>query len=692
MIVLLLSMLAGLSLPGAADTDTTVVRDGIASASLDSIAVARDSVVLQLPPVEVERQRLMSDARRRLPTAFVTDLTPRRDARAVESLTDVLSEAAGVKVDAYGGLGAYATVSVRGAPAGQVAIYLDGVPLSSAAHGVVNLSDLPVGVIDHVEVYRGLSPLGFGIATPGGAINLVTRTGGEARELRVARGAFGTWDALGTLGARRGRLATLLHAGVRSSRGDFPYLDDNGTPYNTADDSVHARANDHFDALNGLASATWTPAPGITLLAREDVFRKSQGVPGRGAVPTRTAGLELLRSMSHVELSTAAGRWRPRARLLGALDVERSRNTDPNGELGYGRHVTDDHLATRTLALDLEWPELIPRVTLLASGELHGEWQTLRDTADGVADPPQSRRIQRGASLGVRLQPLGPWLTLHGATRWDRIEDRLHSTGIAGWPADLSSSRELDSPQAGVRIVLPLGAELRGNVARVARAPGFEELFGRQGSVIGFPGLKPERGENWDAGAAWSHALPGSRRAAVEWSHFESRTHDLVFYQAVFSYVRPVNLAKAYVRGEELSARLAASRGLSGSLAVTWQSAINQAPVPFWNGRQLPLRPGRQASLRLDWRRSGFRAGAEVQYLAADWLDPSNRSFVAERTLVGASLAAPLPGPLRIVFEGRNLGDRRVMDVAGYPLPGRMLSVALDAAGGAGTSPTEGTP
>lgn len=687
MIVQAFLFLAGLNAP----VDSLAVPPaGIAPRH--SVITKSDSVVLLLPEVRVDRERALSAARDRLPTAFVSDLTPRRDARAVESLSDVLSEAAGVKVDAYGGLGAYSTVSVRGAPAGQVAVYLDGVPLSSAAHGVVNLSDLPVSTIERVEVYRGLSPLAFGVATPGGAINLVTRAGAEARELRIARGGFGTWEGLGTLGMRRGALATLLHAGARSSRGDFPYLDDNGTPFNVLDDSVHARANARFDALNGLGSVAWTPRPGVTLTAREDLFRKAQGLPGSGTVPTRTARLEMLRSLSHLELTTRGRRFVPRARLSGAVDLERTRNVDPHGELGYGRHVTDDHFAGQSLTLDLEWPDLIPRVALLASAGLRGEWQTLRDTADGVDDPPQSRRLTRGASLGVRVMPLGPWLTLHGATRWDWMEDHLHATPVIGGPGDLSAARELDSPQAGARLVLPWGFEVRGNWARAARAPGFEELFGRQGSVLGYPGLGPERGENWDAGGAWAHALPGGRRAAVEFAHFESRTRDLIFYQRVFQYVRASNLERALVRGEELSLRLSAPRGLSGSAALTWQTAINRAPFPFWNGKLLPLRPGRQAYVRLDWRHAGYKAGADLQYLAADWLDPSNRSSVAERTMFGASLAAPLPGPLRIVVDGRNLGDRRISDIAGYPLPGRTLSVALDLGTRGGTPPPEGTP
>jgi len=100
--------------------------------------------VTTLPPIEVRRERARLDARRRLPTASVTDLRSGEANRALESLSELLAASAGVRVTQYGGLGAFSTLSLRGAPPGQVSVFLDGVPLTSAAHGVVNLADLPV--------------------------------------------------------------------------------------------------------------------------------------------------------------------------------------------------------------------------------------------------------------------------------------------------------------------------------------------------------------------------------------------------------------------------------------------------------------------------------------------------------------------------------------------------------------------
>ena len=204
MIIRLLVVVLGLSaapvavFAGSARVATSA--DSALTAPADSALtapVATAKPVLTLPEVRVELERALSDARRALPTAFVTELAAGASGRAVESLPELLDQAAGVHVDQYGGLGAFSTVSLRGAAPGQVTVLLDGVPLTSAAHAEVNLSDLPVSAVDRVEIYRGLAPLALGAATPGGAINLVTRST-PVRELSLAAGSFGTWEGRGS--------------------------------------------------------------------------------------------------------------------------------------------------------------------------------------------------------------------------------------------------------------------------------------------------------------------------------------------------------------------------------------------------------------------------------------------------------------------------------------------------------------
>jgi outer membrane cobalamin receptor len=673
MIVLSLSVLFVLAGPAIAARPASAVHPRLA----DSVTVVGG--------IEVERERALSDARRLLPTAFVTDLRVGDRARTTESLSALLSEAAGVHVTQYGGLGAFSTVSLRGASPGQVTILLDGVPLTSAAHGVVSLGDLPATAIERVEIYRGLGPLGLGVATPGGAVNLVTVSSPGLRELHLSRGSFGTWEGRATGGLERGALSLLLHAGYQGSAGDYRYLDDHGTAFNAADDTVRTRLNDRFDAWTALANAEWRPRPGLRARLRGDVFAKAQGLPGRGATPALGTRLAFLRSLGLAELERAGEGLVPRATLRLSSDQGRSRFRDlrlaDRGELGLGRHDTDDRTRSDALALSLAWARPADWLALEGAFSLRRETADPHDAAATVPDPPGSRREARGAVARIQLQTPGGRLVLHAARRWDRVTDHLRSVTAGTSVAASDVARELDSPQLGVRLGLVGGLEARANWARASRAPEFVELFGDQASVAGNPQLVPETAENRDAGLAWRGRWRG-HEGALEWARYRSDARDVVvFVRNSASTVRARNFGRALIRGEEWTVRFDLPGRLLLSSAWSWQSAINRGPLPeFYVGKRLPGRPARQGTTRLEWRPGrpfGLHASAEVQTIGDNVLDPYNLQRVAARSLVGASLSvAPLRRPLRVTLEGRNLGDDRACDVGGFPLPGRSVYVA----------------
>ena len=668
--LLLLSLAAGL--------DTAAVAD--------SARAVTDSVIVTLPETRVERERALGEARRRLPTAFVTELSTGRSNRALETLSEVLVQSAGVHVDEYGGLGAFSTVSLRGAPPGQVSIYLDGAPLTSAAHGVVSLGDLPAGAIDRVEIYRGLAPLTMGPATPGGAINLVTSPAAEVRDLRIARGSYDTWEARGSAGTRYGAFSALIHGGLQSSAGRFDWFDDHGTPFNTADDRVIPRLNNRFDAATALGVVRWRAGRVFDLSVREDVFRKALGLPGLGTAQALNTRLSFLRSISALEaVTTPASRAVPATKAGFTLEREINRFRDDGGALGLGelrlgRHDSDDHFGRERGALELAWRRLPAGFSLSASGEAGDERADLSDPEDGYPDPPSSRRDSRGASLGLDWSAPGDRLILHAARRWDRLFDHLRAGGVAGSIVVADVARELDSPQLGARLLLPLRFELRANWARAERAPDFLELFGNQGSVSGNPSLRPERGENRDVGAAWSIAR-GAREAELEWAFFDSRVQDLILYWANSpNTTRADNVTSAWIHGNELSVRVRPFTPLALHASATWQTAIDTGPFSAWSGKRLPQRPAREAYARADLMHGPLRVAGDLQYLADDYRDRYNspRYRVASRTLVGASVSTTLHGAVRVVAEGKNLGDRRLADVAGYPLPGRSVFVSME--------------
>ncbi len=652
----------------------------IAPAAADT--AARDTTpraVRTLPAVRVDAERLRLDARRRMPTAAVSDLAVGADNRALETTAELLESSVGARVVTYGGLGAFSTLSLRGAAPGQVSVYLDGVPLTSAAHGVVDLADLPLSAVDRIEVYRGTAPLGFGAATPGGAVNLVSVDAPNARALRVAYGSFDTWTATGTAGGTRGPLSLLANAGYEGSRGDFRFHSDNDTPFNPGDDYEATRINDRYDASHALARLAWRGPRAWHAALRAEGFHKAQGIHGRGAAQAPNPRLALDRGLLALEAERAPAAAWPGFTLRAHAQDERSAFRDPEGELHLGRQDGASRFGDRGAEAGLATPAAWSRLSGTAGLSLRRETAHPMPPTLGQRTPSESRRETEGAELTLRLHALRERLVLQAGRRWDRQRDRVRATLVGGVPYAADAERTLNAPQLGARIALPRGLEARANWSKTSRAPEFGELFGDLAIVAPNPKLLPERAEGWDAALAWG-ASGAAWSAGAELGHFASHVRDLIGYQlAAARTVRAVNYSRVEIAGDELVAH-ARWRWLSASGSAAWTSARQTDAGNIWYGRRLPLHPERQSAARLDARLGAWRLSADVLDLGEDFLDPINFQRLAPRTLVGAAVARTL-GALTLTLECKNLGDRRVSDVAGYPIPGRSVFAACELRG-----------
>jgi outer membrane cobalamin receptor len=235
-----------------------------------------------------------SDAVRALDEpAFVTVV--HLDERQGETLSaaEALAETVGVSVRSLGGLGSFASLSMRGAPAGQTELLVDGVPLSRVAFSSIDVGSLDLGSYDRASVYRGGVPVELGGAVLGGAVDFQTNVGprpdGARNEIVLGGGSFGArrlrlvrGDAWGD-----GALKTTFGASYAGASGDFDYFDDNGTPLNPADDTTRRRSADGFDAVDLVARAHREGDPDVTGGVR--LSWKDQGVPGPDS-PTSRSG------------------------------------------------------------------------------------------------------------------------------------------------------------------------------------------------------------------------------------------------------------------------------------------------------------------------------------------------------------------------------------------------------------------
>jgi TonB family protein len=125
-------------------------------------------------PVEVHVQGERSAAERLQHSAEAVNVVElRRAHEQTADLGEVLARTQGVSVRREGGLGSNVRFSLNGLTDDQIRFFLDGVPLELAGFpfGVANV---PVNLVDRVEVYRGVVPVRFGADALGGVVNLVT--------------------------------------------------------------------------------------------------------------------------------------------------------------------------------------------------------------------------------------------------------------------------------------------------------------------------------------------------------------------------------------------------------------------------------------------------------------------------------------------------------------------------------------
>ena len=226
---------------------------------------------------------------------------------------------------------------MRGFSAGQVQVYLDGVPLSRADNEMVNLSDLPLDLVDHVEVYRSATPLAFAQSGPGGVVNVVTRprrATGRSRRPAPAASPSAPARSISRTGRRAARGSTSGFLHYLGSKGDFAFTNDLGTTDNPTDDREEVRENNAFNQVGTLARVRYRTPTDATVTLTNDTFWKDEGVPGAGSVQALDTSLATTRELAALALDVPT---------LEALPVTLSAQTyvlyehvafdDPKGEL-----------------------------------------------------------------------------------------------------------------------------------------------------------------------------------------------------------------------------------------------------------------------------------------------------------------------------------------------------------------------
>jgi iron complex outermembrane receptor protein len=592
----------------------------------------------------------------------------RLEETAGRDLATLLDDEPGMDVTRLGGLGAFATLSIRGSSPEQVLLALDGIPLNPADGAPVDLSTLPLGPLDHVDLYRGRSPWALGVTGLGGAVLLHSRRAPErvAADAELATGSFGT----GVLRAWVGGGGLSLAIDGLTTRSNFRFTNDQGTAWTTEDDRLVTRANADSSSATILARAELDLDPGrLTLLDAWTTV--DRGLPGLGVNPTRESRFSMERHLLALRLDLEPAPFR--LAITTWLAATETEVTDPLGEigLGSGNSTVASFVpgAVATLALPLA-----PADAWRLTPTLHIAWR--HEATSGSALASASRHLLSGAveflsrhrlsedtglelGAGLRLEAALGGALDNAPSDTDAAATSLGAFLEAAWRA---------SPSLRVT----LGARL------APRLPSLFERFGDTGLVLGNPTLRPESAMTVETGLRWDAPLD-SHRLSVAALAYATLAEDLIqFVQNSQGVSRPENLASARILGLELEVQAELFEHLRLRSSLTILDAIDTSDIAARSGNHLPLRPTFASSHRLDLVLAdtalGEARGQIGAYVSLDWigqnhLDFANLVAVPARLLLGGGLYVR-SDLAEVMLSLSNLTDDRIQDLAGYPLPG----------------------
>ncbi len=663
------------------------------------------------------------------------------DTRSTQSLADILDRQSGVSVREYGGPGYFSTISIRGSNPNQVDMYLDGIPISGAAGGEVNLEDYNLQNMKRLEIYRS----GEKNSTPvGGSLNLVTMPFGDSKEkaeVNLKMGSYHTFG-MGTDFSGQDNISDLpvqynitMHGEVSDQ--DFTFRNNNGTVVlNEWDDYDDTRKNawykNYFSTVNLKTKINRTE-----YFFLYDMASRKHGVPGPVPVQTEKTERNMMRytaGLGSDSRGIIVDWFRLKSRIY--ISENKSQFFDPLREFSSQSIQTDSFLKREGAILNPEFYLLDWHQTL----RMHFTWDQQkfeRNERNEIGPNTQDKIIQKREHDTFSVEDeftfddmrltITPSFVYHyynsrtisallkndfyaAQTRLTNMENEIkanikeylfdpniESETIVPEIIPPNSIKEdhrnyriggkfviLDSKRRKKEAVSKFQWFVRASYSTGSRIPDFMEIFGERGSIVGNANLRPEQSENYETGTGvkWNNS---KFAAELDIGVFRKYVQDMILFIPNSRFtLRPENVDAAKIRGAEITGSIRLFKVFHIYGNYTFQQALNDGDKESIHGNYLPLRPVHewQSGFSIFWKYAEW--GVDASYTGPFFRDPNNDlpSYVESQWIFDMYLNLKEyeksdDASLEMGIEFRNILDARVTDITGYPLPGRNIILTL---------------
>ncbi len=635
-------------------------------------------------------------------------------------LDALLDQTKGVILRTSGGLGSPTTFDIQGLSGKRVRFFLDGVPADVAGLGIVP-TDLPLDLLDQVEIYKGVVPIRFGSDALGGAVNFVTRDPPDRASLDASLeyGSFNTFRAslVGSIPlVKRIHLYVRPEAYVDRSDNDYPIDVQVADAQGQLHPETVRRFHDHYQAYGvgleaGVRDLPWADRLSLRVFhsdtAKDLQTNIASTVPygdvtlGDQATATilhflradridRPFGLEILlgysnRSGSLDDVSTNIWNWD--GQVIGSRAVP--------GEMGPGMRV---QTASQS-----------------GFGRINGAWRVARhsrlelNVSPGYADWRQRTQSVTAPDLPWTEARYSQWKVVSGLS-WQlrllgtRLRNELFAKHYYSRPDGPPSGAIVSQPAPaatstfgggdGLRLGLWGPLYLKASYEYATRIPDSSELFGDGALIAANAALRPETSHNVNATLAIDGWETRAGRFDGEASFFFRRTRDLIFLSVALDGAQYQNISDVDTIGGEASMSWTGWKVVTLAANGTLLDAVSRTTGGWFgrfNGDRIPNLPylygNLAASVNLRWIAAGLeriRVYWYAHYVHEYFLfwesdgDPSHKLRIPEQLVqnVGVTISSP-KRRLTGAFEIRNLADEKVFDNVGEQLAGRAFYAKL---------------
>lgn len=665
--------------------------------------------------ITVRGQSAASELRRSAYTITVldTDDAKRRSA----DLGDVLARDTPVTVQRAGGLGSRGTYSLGGLGGERLRFFLDAVPLELMGY-LTGPGNVPVNLVDRVEVYQGMVPVRLASDALGGAVDLVT-------DQDVAHSSAAASYQLGSFGTHRTTLAArYVHAptGLFVRASGFFDVADNDYPVDVETWDAFGRLRPTTVPLfhNGYRGQGATVALGVadhpwagrlvlqgfmSAFANDVQNGLSMAKPyGRVSVTRGTSGVNLKYAQGigdSLHFDAIGGYTHTDARFT---DLSRClydwygtctpRSVDSiRGEMSgrpVDREIVSDTWFFRPMLTAELGEDHHLRLTLAPTHtNRRGENKTRSQDYDPLAQPRRLFTGVIGAELDSHLFD-GVVTNILSVKGYMLTSDSQQLLPTGAWQ-DMSQSLYHGGVGDSLRVRLSDVFSAKASYEYALRFPSADELYGDGDAVLENLELRPETSHNINAGVSADGDTPLGRLSATV-DGFARISEDFIAPLATVDFVRNVNVWDARALGVEarvgwttpgtdwlsLDGRLTYQdlRNLSRDGDLAPQSGDRIPSIPYLFADAGARLRARDLLLPRDTTELAYSARYVHDYLRG-WESLARN---ADRLEIDAQLTHRL-SLLHAVeldwlvctatFEVQNLTDERVYDFYGLQRPGR---------------------